>query len=272
MKKTLRLIEESTSKVDLFIEIRDARIPYCSRNPEFDLIIKRSQKEKIIIFNKYDLCDTAKTDKIISDYNSYGLKCFAVSTRTHDDMRKMLGYLKEHYRHKYSQVGLWLMACGCPNVGKSSIINQLRGISDLENKKALAKATAAVCTTRGIGGFRILNNPLMFLMDTPGVMIPSSIPKELGMKMAVLGLIKDQIVDKQTMVRFIMEQCEHDGNDKYWQNFRIDKPSTSTDFLEAIRGKHQLYDYDAAYDRIIMAFREGKLGRVTLDDPITFEG
>ena len=131
MKKTLRIIEESTHKVDVFVEIRDARIPYCSRNPEFDLIIKRHQKEKLIIFNKYDLCDTTKTDKIIKDYNDYGIKCFAVSSQNHDDMRKILAYLKENYKFKYKQVGLWLMACGTPNVGKSSLINQIRSISDL---------------------------------------------------------------------------------------------------------------------------------------------
>ena len=105
-------------------------------------------------------------------------------------MRKMVAYLKDNFREKYKQVGLWAMICGMPNVGKSSIINQLRSVSDLEHKRATAKATASVCTTRGISGFKILNNPLMFLMDSPGVMIPSVIPKELGMKMSVLGLIK----------------------------------------------------------------------------------
>ena len=119
-------------------------------------------------------------------------------------MRKIIGFLKEKYRMKYKQVGLWLMVCGTPNVGKSSIINQIRSISDLEKKTATAKAGPAVCTTRGVSGFKILNNPLMFLMDTPGVMIPSVIPKELGLKMAVLGLIKDQIVDKETIVSYII--------------------------------------------------------------------
>ena len=76
-------------------------------------------------------------------------------------------------------------------------------------------------------GFKILNNPLMFLMDSPGVMIPSVIPNELGLKMAALGIIKDQIVDKLVLVEYIMEQCEQDGNDKYWKNFRIDKPLTA---------------------------------------------
>lgn len=72
-----------------------------------------------------------KTDRIIKDYNEYGVKCFAVSTKKHDDMRGILAYLKENYKNKYNQVGLWLMVCGIPNVGKSSIINQIRSISDL---------------------------------------------------------------------------------------------------------------------------------------------
>ena len=183
-------------------------------------------------------------------------------------MRKMLAYLRDNFTSKYKQVGLWSMICGTPNVGKSSIINQLRSISDLENKKATAKATASVATTKGVSGFKILSNPLMFLLDSPGVMIPSVIPKELGLKMAVLGLIKEQIVDKHTLVNYIVEQCEHDGNEKYWQNMRVERPSNSAEYIDMIRTKHRLYNYDAVYDRIIGNYRDGKLGRVTLDDPI----
>ena len=65
-----------------------------------------------------------------------------------------------------------------------------------------------------------------------------------------------------------MEQCEADGNDKYWKNFRIEKPDNVADYLDSIRSKHKIYDYDAAYDRILGNFRQGKLGKVTLDNPI----
>ena len=68
----------------------------------------------------------------------------------------------------------------------------------------------------------------MFLMDSPGVMIPSVIPKELGMKMAVLGLIKEQIVNKETMVNYILQKGEEDRNDKYWKNLKIERPSNAT--------------------------------------------
>ena len=152
--------------------------------------MRKAQKEKLIIFNKFDLCDEKKTRKIIKDYNSYGIACQTVSTHTHDDMRQMIKTLKDRYERKYSQIGLWFMVCGMPNVGKSTLINQMRNISDLENKRAVAKSTASVCTTRGINCFKVLQNPMMWLVDSPGVMIPSVLPPETGIKMALLGLIK----------------------------------------------------------------------------------
>lgn len=71
------------------------------------------------------------------------------------------------------------------------------------------------------------------------------------------------------MVQYIIEQSNADGNDHYWKNLRIEKPANATEFLDSIRSKHQLFDYDAAFDRILINYREGKLGKITLDDPIT---
>lgn len=102
------------------------------------------------------MCDKNKTNKIIKDYNDYGIMCFGVSTEKHDDMRKIILMLRDKYQGKYKQVGLWMMAYGMPNVGKSSILNQLRNISDLENKRTASKVTASVCTTKGIKGFKVL--------------------------------------------------------------------------------------------------------------------
>lgn len=81
--------------------MRDARIPFSSKNSEFDQIIKRNQKQKHIIFNKFDLCDQKKTKKIIDDYQQYGIKCFSVSTTNHEDMRKIIGVFRANYERKY---------------------------------------------------------------------------------------------------------------------------------------------------------------------------
>jgi ribosome biogenesis GTPase A len=105
-------------------------------------------------------------------------------------MRKIILILKEKYQSKYKQVGLWFMAYGMPNVGKSSILNQLRNISNLENKSSASKVTATVCTTKGTKGFKIFDKPLMYLIDSPGVSVPSVIPNELGLKLALMGIIK----------------------------------------------------------------------------------
>jgi ribosome biogenesis GTPase A len=131
-----------------------------------------------------------------------------VSTAKHDDMRKIIGILKEKYQSKYKQVGLWLMTYGMPNVGKSSLLNQIRNISDLENKRTASKVTASVCTTKGTKGFKILQNPLMYLMDSPGVSIPSNIPNEIGLKLALTGIIKERVVDKMILLEFMMELFE----------------------------------------------------------------
>ena len=131
MKKALRLMQENVGNVDVFIEIRDARLPYSTRNSEFDAIVKAARKEKVIVFNKMDLCDLKKTNKVIKDYNDYGVPCMGISTQKHDDMRQMVSVLKDQYKGKYKQVGLWMMAYGMPNMGKSSIMNQIRSISDI---------------------------------------------------------------------------------------------------------------------------------------------
>ena len=79
-KRIFLVMNESTQYVDVFLEIRDARIPYSSRNSEFDKVIKQAQKEKVIVFNKIDISDPVKTNKIIKDYNDYGITCFGVSS------------------------------------------------------------------------------------------------------------------------------------------------------------------------------------------------
>lgn len=98
------------------------------------MVIKKAQKKKVIIFNKFDLCDQKATGKIIEDYRKLGLLCYPVSAKTHINMKEMVAWLKSTIPPKYKTVGTWMMVCGMPNVGKSTIINQLRTISDLENK------------------------------------------------------------------------------------------------------------------------------------------
>lgn len=208
----------------MLVEIRDARLPYSSRNSEFDSLVKSGKKDKVIIFNKMDVCDPLKTNKVIKDYNDLGITCFGVSSHKHDDMRKIVTIMRDKYRGKYKQVGCWMMVYGMPNVGKSSILNQLRSISDIENKSSASKVTASVCTTKGTKGFKIMSNPLMYLMDTPGVSVPSVIPTELGLKLALVGVIKENIVDKTLLLEYLVEILEKENNSKYWKSLRIEQP------------------------------------------------
>jgi ribosome biogenesis GTPase A len=145
MHKALKELEKKTADVDIFLEIRDARLPYSTRNAEFDTIIRKAQKKKIIIFNKIDLCDQTRTKKIIDDYNRLGIHCYYMSAKTHENMKNLMEYIKSNLPLKYKTVGIWLMICGMPNVGKSTIINQIRSVSDLENRKGNAKFQLSDC-------------------------------------------------------------------------------------------------------------------------------
>jgi ribosome biogenesis GTPase A len=155
MHKALKELEGKTADVDVFLEVRDARLPYATRNPQFDHLIKGAQKRKIIVFNKFDLCDQTKTRQIIDDYNKLGLLCYYMSAKTHENMRNLTTYIKDHLPSKYRTVGTWLMICGMPNVGKSTLINQIRSTSDLEKRTATARATPMVCTTKSFTGIKI---------------------------------------------------------------------------------------------------------------------
>ena len=84
--------------------------------------------------------------------------------------------------------------------------------------------------------------------------------------MAALGLIKEQVVSKSVIMEYLIEQARRDDNQLFWKNLRVPCPLSSQELIDSVRNKHKLYDYDAAMDRVLGRFREGKLGRVTLDD------
>jgi len=97
-----------------------------------------------------------------------------------------------------------MMLCGMPNVGKSTIINQIRQICpDLYCKTAVAKAMAQPCTTKNMNGIKISKKPLAFLVDSPGVMIPYISSDETALKLSVIGCIKDVIPGKEPIIEYL---------------------------------------------------------------------
>ncbi len=130
MYRATRLLSDKLKTIDLYLEIRDSRIPLSSFNRSIDNIIKSHNKEKIVIFNKYDLCDKKKTDFIVKELQSLGIVTLTTSSKDRNfDFNRILKYSKTLKTEKFNTVGLWMMAGGIPNVGKSNIINNLRVLS-----------------------------------------------------------------------------------------------------------------------------------------------
>ena len=115
--------------------------------------------------------------------------------------------------------------------------------------------TASVCTTKSTKGFKILQNPLMYLMDSPGVSIPSLIPNDLGLKLCLLGILSEKAVEKMVILEFMVELLEEQKNEKYWKSMRIERPIDFNDYFDQIRRKYKIFDYDAVCDRIFTKLR-----------------
>ena len=123
MKKAMTMLDDRIEDVQLFLELRDARVPFSSKNYHFDELIQKHQKEKIIIFNKYDLCNQDITKDIITKYKKVGINCLAISAKERINLRDVLQMSQTVRTARFATVGLWLMICGMPNVGKSTLIN-----------------------------------------------------------------------------------------------------------------------------------------------------
>lgn len=182
-------------------------------------------------------------------------------------MKSLVTYIKDSLPGKYRTVGTWLMICGMPNVGKSTIINQIRSTSDLEKRTATAKATPTVCTTKSFTGIKINESPLMYLVDSPGVMVPSNISDDIGLKLGLLGMIRDVITDKQILIEYMIELFNSQNNDRYYTTFKIGKPTDTLDYLLKVRRKFGFHNYEGAWNHILDAVRDGSFGPITFDIP-----
>ena len=272
MAKTRRKIKESLSMVDGVTELRDARIPLSSTNPELNELIEN--KPKIILLNKADLADEATTDRWIAYYKSLGTVAIAVDCRSGRGLNAYRGAVNEVLRDKIksnhekgmSGKALRLMVVGIPNTGKSSFINRMAG-----NGKAKVEDRAGV--TRH-NQWYVLGGGIE-LLDTPGVLWPKFEDPEVGYKLAFTGGIKDQILDIEELSVRLLDILKRDYPDRLTERYRV------TDFgelpvwelLQTIGKKRGMLVSGGEVDTLRAAtmlfdeLRGGKLGRISFETP-----
>ena len=270
MKKTREGIVNNLKLVDLVIEILDARAPISTKNPDIDNMI--SNKKKVVVLSKKDLASEDSLNKFIDYYknnNDYVISINATDKTGISSLIKILDILKEENYNKNKSKGiinknLRIMIVGIPNVGKSTLINQIIG-------KKSAKTGDTPGITKSQQWLKIKGN--IELLDTPGILWPKIEDVSVANKLSFLGSIKDSILEiEEIYYEFIQFLINNGKHKKLFSEFDID--TNETDFesisekIATKRGykKNKEIDYYRLSNAILNEFRSGKYGKIQLDD------
>lgn len=273
MTKAFRMMQEDIKLIDLVIELLDARAPLASRNPDIDTLA--AGKARMILLNKADLADEKLNEKWISYFSEKGLTVVLINSRDGNGIKKILPAVQEACREKLERDRkrgiknrpVRAMVAGIPNVGKSTFINSLAG-------RAAAKTGNKPGVTKGKQWIRINKN--IELLDTPGVLWPKFEDQDTGRRLAFLGSINDEIIDKRELACELIDFMKDEGNG--YAGLINSKYGVSEDNVDhqvisdiamvrkcLIKGGEP--DIDRASGMFIDDFRSGKLGRITLEKP-----
>lgn len=269
MTKTKRMIEEHLKAVDVVAELLDARIPVSSANPMVEEIV--SGKPRIIILNKADLANPRATDQWISYYEKKGIPVLPMSVGNSKNKKKLLQVIRdtaEPILAKWKRRGMKsrsvrLMILGIPNVGKSSLINFLAGT-------AATRTANTPGHTRGKQWVRLSEG--LDLLDTPGVLWPKFDDQTAALRLAATGAIAGDVFNASEVVAELMSSLAKTSLEILKEQYNIENPDQDPQVLLEQAGRRRgcllpggNIDFDRAEMVVLRDFRNGKLGRITLD-------
>jgi len=270
MAKARREATEKLNLVDVVIELVDARIPESSRNPMIQEII--GQKPSIIVLNKADIADNKVTNEWLDYYRSQGLPALAIDAQHQKGLKAleqeckkiMAPYFEKQKAKGVKPRSIRLMILGIPNVGKSTLINRFVGKNQAQtgNKPGVTKAQ------------RWLKMGKEFeLLDTPGILWPKFEDPKVGQNLAITGAIKDSLLHMDDLALALIEILLERHPEVLKKNFQLTADQletlTKVEILLEITKKMGLKDdYAEASQRLIIQYRQNKLGNISLDLPI----
>lgn len=268
MTKAKRMMQENIKLIDLVIEVTDARIPLSSRNPDIDELGKN--KARLILLNKADLADDSRTEQWMEYFRSKGYYAVKINARSGAGMKAILPVIMESCKEKIERDRrrgilnrpVRAMVVGIPNVGKSTFINSFAG-------KACTKTGNKPGVTKGKQWIRINKN--VELLDTPGILWPKFEDQEVGAKLAMVGSIKDEILNLEELSLELLAYLHREYEGILEQRYQITESENNVTMLEEIARnrkciqKGQELDYTKAANILLEEFRNGKIGRITLE-------
>jgi ribosome biogenesis GTPase A len=281
MTRARRQIEEKLKLIDVVIELLDARVPLSSRNPMIDDILKG--KPRMVLLNKNDLADPQITAEWVKYFADQGLKAQPIDAATGTHVKEILPRAKELWADKIAtQIRKGInprairgLIVGIPNVGKSTLINQLAG-------KKIAATGDRPGVTKGQQWIKI--GPEMDLLDTPGILWPKFEDQMVGLKLAATGAIKEELLHLDDIAFFTIKYMVAHYAGALQERYGIEELPTDLDdpnevvkVMEAVGRKRGAVvsggriDLDKASLIILRDLRAGKMGRISLERPADYK-
>ena len=269
MHKAKKEIREVIPKMDLIIEVLDARLPFSSENPMVASL--RRDTPCIKILNKSDLADPVVTQQWVDHINrTSGMKAIAVNLKQPDKIRSILDMAPAMVPERNLDVSqLKAIILGIPNVGKSTTINILasRTVAKTGNEPAVTKQQQRI---------KLPNN--IVLLDTPGFLWPKLDPEDCGYRLAISGAIKNTVIEFEDVAMYLAEFLMQHYPDALQQRYQLKEiPQTGIELFDMIgqrRGcmrRGGIADTHKVSEILINEFRDGQLGRITLETPEMIE-
>lgn len=270
MTKAKRQMQEDIKLIDLIIELVDARIPLSSRNPDIDELGKN--KARLILMNKWDLADEGATKAWKDYFAAQGYFVVCLDSRSKAGIKAVQSQILEACREKIERDKkrgiknrpVRAMVVGIPNVGKSTFINTYAG-------KACAKTGNKPGVTKGKQWIRL--NKGVELLDTPGILWPKFEDQKVGLRLALIGSIKDEILNTDELamelIKILLEKYPGVLKERYHLAEEGDALKALMEIGENrnCRSKGNELDYSKAANLLLDEFRSGKIGRITLEEP-----
>ncbi|CAN6830481.1 unnamed protein product [Brassica oleracea] len=252
MAAATRAIRSRLKLSDLVIEVRDARIPLSSANE--DLQPQLSAKRRIIALNKKDLANPNVLNKWTHHFESKKQDCVAINAHSRSSVKKLLDLVEFKLKEVIArEPTLLVMVVGVPNVGKSALINSVHQIAatrfPVQDRLKRATVGPLPGVTQDIAGFKIAHRPSIYVLDSPGVLVPNIPDIETGLKLALSGSVKDSVVGEERLAQYFLAILNTRGTPLHWKYLfegrnegsahpdSIDKPSYNLKDLRHQRSK-----------------------------------
>ena len=264
MSKARRQVQENIKHVDFVTILVDARLPLSSQNPMLTKIV--GDKPKLLILNKSDLADNNRTKDWRTYFEDRGIKTLAINSKEQSTVKLVTDAAKSLMSEKIQRLRergiqketLRTMIIGIPNAGKSTLMNRLAGkkIAVVGNKPGVTK-----------GQQWLKSNKDLEILDTPGILWPKFEDELVGLKLALTGAIKDQLLPMDEVTIFGLNYFKTYYPERLEERFKgIDLEEEAPEIImEMTRKLGFREDYDRFYNLFVKEVRDGKLGRYTLD-------